>query len=1006
MRFRVIPLCLSLVAIFLSSVSADPWGERDLPGAFQERLWGDWIAQDGGNPAELFTSADSHEAESALLKKAVDEIAGYDEAAAEPFRAKERELAGAPGSDPRWKDLYRGACESRRRFRLETAVEDAPEIVFTKHYVLGASHYAYTEDVSDEEYLDTSVDRKPGGQLCAMTISPDGTVQTRVLVEVEDGSIRDPDVSYDGKRILFSMRRSFTDDDYHLYEYSAETKQTRQLTFGPGVADIEPAYLPNGGIVFDSTRGIQLTDCWWTEVSNIFMCDGDGRFLRRVTFDQVTVNYPKPLSDGRILYTRWDYNDRGHTFPQPLFVMNEDGTAQTEFYGNNSFFPTSILHARGIPQSGSKAVGIAAGHHTYQHGKLILIDRTKGTQENEGAALIAPTRETPADRIDIYGQDGELFAYPYPLSDTEFIVTYAPEGRSNRYRIPFGVYWFDIDGHRELLAFDPAISCNQPVPLAEREAPLSRPSEVDYGKDTGTYYVQNVYEGPGLNGIERGSVKWLRVVSLLYRPCGIGFNWNWGEVSDSNVSTPISMNGTWDAKKVIGEVPVESDGSAYFEVPARTPVYFQLLDENHDTIQTMRSWSTLQPGELFGCVGCHEPKDNIIANTAGMTSEALKKPAEKPRNFYQPGPGYRSDIGFSFVRDIQPILDAKCVKCHDGLDASPAPNLTADFCPSVPQYMQGERDFSQAYVSLVDGGYKNKKYVDWPDIHSPPFLMKAPVAGAANSPLLKMFRGEPGSHYGAELTETEQRKIALWVDLFVPYCGSYDEANTWSPEEKAKYKFYETKRRASESVLAAHVAELVKAASGGAVPPASEFPRFTFGGKEFKEKFESGWLNRKIPVYDAGQAGNRNVALNPNDTQGTEPETYPHAWTNSESGYLRANAALSAIDGSSEQGRNAWRPDCRRDAFIQIDLGRKAEIGAVSVVFDLSAPGSDVWTSGTLEFSDGSKIDVFFGRTAEKQTFPFAPRTVESVRLTNLKSNKLADPKGIAELEIIGTPAE
>ena len=999
-------ICILVLA--LSRAAADPWGERDLEKGFTDWLGADWVMQDGGDPGAIFTSEEFTEAEIGVIRKAAEELAEYDRSLADEKLAAAEELAAAqvPASDPRWKELYLDICRARRGYRLETPIEETPVIVFTKHYVLGASHYAYTEDVSDEEFKDISVNRRPGGQLCTLTINPDGTTETKVLYEVMDGSIRDPDVSYDGKRIIFSMRTSFTEDDYHLYEYSLETGQVRQITFGAGVADIEPAYLPNGDIVFDSTRGIQLTDCWWTEVSNIFMCDGDGRFLRRITFDQVTVNYPKPLSDGRILYTRWDYNDRGHTFPQPLFVMNADGTAQTEFYGNNSFFPTSILHARGIPNSGSKAVGIAAGHHTYQHGKLIMIDRTKGTQENQGATLIAPERETPADRIDVYGQDGELFAYPYPLSDSEFIVTYNPIGRKDWYKTPFGVYWFDIDGRRELLAFDPAISCNQPVPLTEREKPLSRPSDVDYSKSSGRYYVQNVYEGPGLNGIEPGTIKSIRIVSLLYRPCGLGYNWNWGEVSDSNVSTPVSINGTWDAKKVIGEVPVEADGSAYFEVPARTPLYFQLLDENHDTVQTMRSWSTLQPGELFGCVGCHEPKDNIMANTSGQTTDALKKPIAIPQNFYEPGPGYRQNDGFSYIRDIQPIFDRNCVSCHDGSGSAPAPNLTADNHPiEETTGLKPERDFSESYYQLVDGGGKNRKYVDWPDIHSPPYLMKAPVAGAANSPMMKMLREHSGSHAGVVLSETDLRKIALWIDLFVPYCGSYDEANTWNIHEKALYEFYTKKRQAAEAVEKVNIEKLIQTAAGAPAPDPVTFPRFAFGGVDFKDKYRADWVARAIPATTQKSGDEnvyRNLALNPNDVQGTEPVTYPHAWTNSESEYLAANSAASAIDGDAPQGGAAWRPNCRRDAFLEIDLGHEAVVDRIDVVFDLNEEGADVWTEGKLEFSDGSSVDLHFGRTAEKQSVTFEKHETSSVRLTGLRCEKLASPKGIAELEVWG----
>ncbi|MBP5622233.1 MAG: hypothetical protein J6X44_09480, partial [Thermoguttaceae bacterium] len=183
-------------------------------------------------------------------------------------------------------------------------------------------------------------------------------------------------------------------------------REVRQITFGLGVADIEPIYLPNGDLLFTSTRCGQITDWWWTEVSNLYTCDAQGRFLRRVSVDQVTVNYPKLLDDGRVVYTRWDYNDRGHIYVQPLFQMNADGTGQTEFYGNNSYFPTVVLHPRGIPGS-DKVVGVLGGHHAYQQGKLAVIDRSKGTQGNSGVQLVAPVRDTEDVKVDRYGPEGD-----------------------------------------------------------------------------------------------------------------------------------------------------------------------------------------------------------------------------------------------------------------------------------------------------------------------------------------------------------------------------------------------------------------------------------------------------------------------------------------------------------------------------------------------------------------------------------------------------------------------
>ncbi|HUU20998.1 MAG TPA: hypothetical protein VM389_00550, partial [Phycisphaerae bacterium] len=613
----------------------------------------DWMAQDHGKDiSRCFTSETGAEAESRMVARVLEELGE----AGKALQAERQQLVaqGVAGKDARWRALYVKACEARRARRLRGLLAKFRRIVFTKHYNLGGSHYAYTEGLSDAQ---SERHFRPGTALCLMEL--DGLyARLHTLVEDAKGVIRDPDVSYDGKRILFAWKKSDRQDDYHLYEMEAATGTVRQLTGGLGFADYEGIYLPNGEILFNSSRCVQIVDCWWTEVSNLYTCDKDGKYLRRVSFDQVHTNYPQVLDDGRVIYTRWDYNDRGQLYPQPLFQMNADGTAQTEVYGNNSWFPTTVLHARGIPGT-QKILAVLSGHHCHQRGKLAILDTSRGQQEASGALLIAPVRKTRATRVDSWGQNGEQFQYPYPLSETEFLVTYDRDsGGNRRYKRPYGIYLMDIDGRRELLAWDPKLPCNQPVPLVARKRPALRPSRVDYRKKTGTYYVKDVYVGPGLKGIPRGTVKRLRVVALEYRSVGIGSNGNGGPAGGALVSTPVSIdNGSWDVKRVLGSTPVYPDGSAMFVVPARTPVYFQLLDANDHVVQSMRSWSTLQPGETFSCVGCHEQKGEA-SPSEGRVATAVRVGAKELEPFYGPA------RGFSFVKEIQPILDKHCIRCH------------------------------------------------------------------------------------------------------------------------------------------------------------------------------------------------------------------------------------------------------------------------------------------------------------------------------------------------------
>ncbi len=711
-----------------------------------------------------------------------------------------------PPEDPLWMDLYRKACELRRNARLSASRQKLARFVFTKHYDLGGSHYAYTEGLSDaanERHF------RPGTSLCILEMIGNwGKVKT--LIDDRKGVIRDPDVSWDGKRILFSWKKSDREDDYHLYEMTPADGQIRQITSGLGFADYEGQYLPNGDLVFSSTRCVQAVDCWWTEVSNLYTCAPDGKYLRRLGFDQVHTNFPTVLSDGRVIYTRWEYSDRGQIYVQSLFQMHPDGTGQTEFYGNNSWFPTSILHARGLPGS-DKVVAILSGHHTIQKGWLAIVDPSKGRQENSGTQLIAPVRHTPADRIDAYGQDGDQFQYPYPLCDREFLVTFKPEGSQSR----FGVFWMNLAGERELLVVDPAVSCNQPIPLCPRPVPPVRPNAVDYRKTTGLVYMQDIYAGPGLTGVPRGAVKNLRVVAIEYRAAAINSNSNSGPAGGAMVSTPISIEGAWDVKVVLGTTKVHDDGSACFVAPAKTPFYFQALDENNQAIQTMRSWMTLQPGETASCVGCHENK-NTTPLSSGPLTAAMRA---GPQTLVEPAGGAR---GFSFRKEIQPILDRKCVSCHFVHDptrlvnpkgtmpeeATDWPENLVENEPAVvppeikPAFsLRGKGQFwSPAYRSLA-----NRKLTNWINAQSEPNMLPPYHAGSTRSKLIRVLRD---GHYDVNLTRDEMDAFSCWIDLLVPYLGSYTEC--MNSDDLAKYNRMIAKRRNWEQQEQRNISDLIR----------------------------------------------------------------------------------------------------------------------------------------------------------------------------------------------------
>ena len=830
--------------------------ENDFP------VQADWTLQDFGPEfwAQWSKTEGNAEIERKLISRVLEQLGESGAALSKEFALLRQ--ATAPPDDARWLNLYAKACEQRRAARLKTVQFKAPRFVFTKHPTIRPSFFAYTEGQSDAQAERHFI---PGAELCLAEWAG-GSINIRTLLADPKGAIRDPAVSWDGQRVLFAWKKSLNEDDYHLYEMEVASGKVRQITSGLGFADYEPAYLANGDIIFASSRCVQTVDCWWTEVSNLYTCDPDGKFLRRLGFDQVHTVFPSVLEDGRVIYTRWDYNDRGQVFPQALFVMNPDGTGQTEFYGNNSWFPTTIAHARGIPGT-QKVLAIFTGHHSTQTGKLGVLDPAKGRQENTGAQLVAPVRETKADRIDSYGQVGELFQYPHPLTETEFLVTYAPFGwdyqdRKDRRKgdAHFGIYWMDMDGHRELLVSDPRLPCQQPVPLVARARPAVRPGTVDYRQQAGTYYVQDVHAGPGLAGVPRGTIKKLRVVALEYRAAGVGNNGSGGPGGGALISTPIAIgNGTWDVKKVLGDATVHDDGSVFFTVPARTPVYFQAIDENGFVAQTMRSWSTLQPGENASCVGCHEEKNTAAAVPKYASTLALKAGPQTLASFHGPA------RGFSFAKEIQPILDRHCIRCHNDrqqhMEAKrmenavtrerdpflrssalkrSAPNQSISVSQTKPAPPKGaaltnqpafsllrdetvdrvaKRRWSDSYLNLTlarpaqndwdrgaFAGTFDGRIVNWIGSQSIPAPLPPYAAGSARSELFPLLaRG----HYEVKLTRAELDTLACWIDLYVPFCGDYTEANAWTPQEVEKYQRYLTKRQGMEELERRNIAELL-----------------------------------------------------------------------------------------------------------------------------------------------------------------------------------------------------
>jgi hypothetical protein len=689
--------------------------------------------------------------------------------------------------DPERKRLAEARLQERTRAWDELSAK-VDRLLFVKRHAFRPSHI-YTE-CSDGPY-------RPGGGLFVLSPPrPDGKV-TR-LFDAGGGICRDPEVSFDGRRILFSYRPS-QEGFYHIYEMQADGAGLRRLTDGP-FHDLDPFYLPDGRIGMTSTRCKSRALCFWVQAATLFVMEADGANPRPLTANNVNEFTPDLLPDGRILYTRWEYLDKSAIFVQSLWSILPDGTAAQQIYGNNSIHPVSMLQARVIPGTRKMACTLAA-HNGNSYGPLAVIDPSLGVDNPAGILNLAPEVN--------YGHG--CFA-PYPLDDRDCLVSYGPGEpfglwlfgldppaesirpgrkehavRAPQFPTDLGTYWKSATGRRLLIYRDPEYSCVEAMPLVPRKKPpVVAPAvtgPTDAAPPTGTLVLADVYRG--LDGaVPRGRVKFLQIVEELAERDAAGRrNYEDGVTEAGFVRRYGSfMNlyaAPWEggkpapslqAKHVYGTAPVEADGSAHFTVPAERPIYFSALDENHNEIQRMRSYIHLQPGERLGCIGCHEPRHTSLpAATAGLA--ALRR---EPSSIEPPPWGAGP---FSYQRLVQPVFERRCVSCHDGPQTVGKVDLSgrhdgrgvpASFAALVRPRTNPDRP---PLVNFFDSWWEQSWTVP---------VARPLTFGAAASRLIEVIdNGHAAITLSDEdrnrlrLTPTERRVITCWIDLNCPLWENY-----------------------------------------------------------------------------------------------------------------------------------------------------------------------------------------------------------------------------------------
>ena len=557
-----------------------------------------------------------------------------------------------------------------------------------------------------------------GGSLCVYDFREKSLL---VLFSDETGSYRDPQLHYDGERIIFSYRKG-GQDAFHLYETDIRGSFLRQIADGPD-SDIEPCYLPDGDILFISSRCQRWVNCWATQVAVLYRCKGDGSGITQLSANIEHDNTPWVMNDGRIMYTRWEYVDRSQVHFHHLWSMNPDGTKQAVLFGNQHHsVPRSclLIDAKPIPGTQDIVTTFSPGHGRREHaGDLARISLKSGPDEKNELSFIWQ------------GKKDEFIYDPFPLSENLYLVSTGEqmalingEGKKRN------IYSLSDELKKE------GFQIFEPRPVISRSPEPVVASSLQPEKKTGTFVLQDVNEGRNLSDSTRGKIKQLLVLETLPKP----INYTGG-------NEPLTYTGSFTLERILGAVPVESDGSAYFTLPANRSFLFVALDENNRAIQRMKSFTSVVAGETASCIGCHEHRTLTPANRNAFPLATQSPPVEPQKIVGIP------DV-IDFPRDIQPILDKHCVSCHNPQKRSGGLLLTGHRGPT----------YSHSYFNLLARFLVN----DGKNQYEP--LNKPEMVGDSQSPLITKIESRHGD---VNLSKEELEMIRFWINTGATYPGTY-----------------------------------------------------------------------------------------------------------------------------------------------------------------------------------------------------------------------------------------
>lgn len=648
-------------------------------------------------------------------------------------------FAGIYKGDMRALAEAREALDCKRAILLANPLLDSDRIVAARYKVGSNARHIMTPSLGTQanNWSNQESAARSGFDADIVELSNlRGAIKTRSIYKPKNGSsIADLRMHWDADRVMFTQTRD--DKRWNVFEVKLDGSGFRPLVENdePDLEFYDGTYLPDGRVLAISNIGYQGVPCvnGSDAVGNLVLYNPKDKSMRRLTFDQDANWNPVVMNNGRVMYTRWEYTDLTHYYSRIVMHMNPDGTENKALYGSGAMFPNSTFDIQPIPGRGSAFVGIISGHHgVARSGRLMLFDPAKGRKSISGITQEIPYRNRPVQEV-IKDRlvDGvwPQFIKPTVLNDKYFLVAAKlnPEGL-------WGIYLVDAFDNVTCIMETEGEGFISPILVKKTEMPPAIPDRVKLDEKEATFFIQDIYEGEGLRGIPRGTVKELRLHAYEYAYVRTRSDHNWHGIQSG-----------WDIKRMLGTVPVEEDGSVIFKVPANTPISIQPVDKDGVAVQWMRSWVTGQPGEIVSCIGCHEDQNQIPIPKRVIASQKAASKLTPPEG------GVRS---FTFDLEIQPILDRSCVACHNG----------------------------EGKAFDLRGGKKDKMGYGTSYLNLHPYVHRQ--GGEGDMVVLQPYEYHPNTselvrmlkkgHYNVQLTDKEWRKLYNWIDYNAPDKGYFD----------------------------------------------------------------------------------------------------------------------------------------------------------------------------------------------------------------------------------------